>query len=158
MDFLFWLEQSSLSIWMRESSSLWAYPFVLFLHTLGLGMVAGIIIAADLAVLTFPTQISLVPLRKLSLLVWLGFFISASSGTALLIADATTKLTSPIFYIKMFFIALALGNFWILEKQILSNVDKGANSKGKFLALSSIFLWVAVITAGRWMAYLDPTK
>ena len=40
--FLLWLESTSLSVWMREEPSIWAFPFILSLHTIGLGFVAGI--------------------------------------------------------------------------------------------------------------------
>ena len=38
MDFLIRLEESGFGTWVRESPSLWAYPTVLFLHTLGLAL------------------------------------------------------------------------------------------------------------------------
>ena len=38
MSFLVWLEQTGLSVWIREAQTLWAFPFILFLHTLGLGV------------------------------------------------------------------------------------------------------------------------
>src|SRR5688572_33097708 len=41
MDLLLWLEESGLSTWLRESQSIMAFPFVLALHTLGLGLVVG---------------------------------------------------------------------------------------------------------------------
>ena len=42
-----WIEQSALSVWVRESPSLLAFPFILFLHTLGLALLAGISVALD---------------------------------------------------------------------------------------------------------------
>src|SRR5215472_12484497 len=30
-----WLEQTSFSVWIRESGSIWAYPLVLTMHTCG---------------------------------------------------------------------------------------------------------------------------
>ena len=42
MDPLFnWIETTALSIWLRESPSLWAFPFVLILHTVGLAFLVG---------------------------------------------------------------------------------------------------------------------
>ena len=35
------LEATSLSTWLRESPSLWAFPFVLILHTVGLAFFVG---------------------------------------------------------------------------------------------------------------------
>ena len=35
------VEQTALSVWVRESPSLLAFPFILYLHTLGLALLAG---------------------------------------------------------------------------------------------------------------------
>ena len=42
------VEQNALSVWVRESPSLLAFPFILYLHTLGLAMLAGINVGLDL--------------------------------------------------------------------------------------------------------------
>src|SRR5690606_3822896 len=42
------LEQTALSVWLRESPTMWGFPFVLFLHTLGLGIAAGLGVALNL--------------------------------------------------------------------------------------------------------------
>ena len=41
MDFAMWLESSAVGVWTRESPSIWAYPTVLTLHTVGLGVLVG---------------------------------------------------------------------------------------------------------------------
>src|SRR5205809_423377 len=107
MDFLVWLESTGPASWVRESSSLWAYPTVLFLHTLGMAIVAGLSTAIDLRILGLAPGVPVSPLEKLFPLIWIGFWINAFSGTLLLMADATTKFLNPVFYVKLTFIALA---------------------------------------------------
>ena len=51
MDFLVRLEQSGFSTWVRGSGSLFSYPLILFLHTVGMAMVAGINVFVDLRIL-----------------------------------------------------------------------------------------------------------
>jgi hypothetical protein len=41
MEWLTWFEYSGFGIWLRESPSMWAYPAVLTLHTIGLGVFVG---------------------------------------------------------------------------------------------------------------------
>jgi hypothetical protein len=41
MELLATLENSGFGTWLRESPSIWAYPAVLTLHTLGLGVLVG---------------------------------------------------------------------------------------------------------------------
>ena len=49
------LESNALSVWIREFPSVFGFPFILFLHTLGLAMVAGVSIAIDLVAPARPT-------------------------------------------------------------------------------------------------------
>ena len=53
--FFTWIEMSALSIWLRESPSLWAFPFVLILHTVGLAFLVGAAnVALDVRVSAWP--------------------------------------------------------------------------------------------------------
>jgi hypothetical protein len=160
MDFLLRLEQSGFGTWVREGGSLMGYPFILFMHTLGLGTLAGISGGLDLRILGFGSGIPLAPMKRLYPVMWTAFAITAASGTALLIADATTKLTSTVFYVKMVLVALALVNLQLLKKQVFR---EGADSaplppNARMLAVTSLLLWVAATTAGRLMAYLGPVS
>ena len=48
MEYLAALEGSAFSTWLRESTSIWAYPTVLTLHTVGLAVLVGANWALDL--------------------------------------------------------------------------------------------------------------
>src|SRR5678815_3610105 len=97
MDFLLRLEQSGFATWVREGGTIWGYPFILFCHTLGLGTLAGVNGSMDLRILGFAPQVPLAPLKRFFPLLWGAFALTAASGSALLVADATTKLASPVF-------------------------------------------------------------
>jgi hypothetical protein len=161
MDFLQWVEQTALATWVRESSSLWAYPTILFLHTMGMATIVGLNAGIDFRILGVAKQIPLAPMIRFYPLMWFGFLINALSGTALLIADASTKLANPVFYIKLIFIALALTNLRLLQKRVLQDplVDKKSlPGNAKLLAVTSLIFWVAATTAGRLMAYIGPVS
>lgn len=154
-----WLEQSSLAVWVREGGSIWSYPFILFTHTLGLATLAGISGSIDLRILGFATSVPLAPLKRFFPLLWTAFAITALSGIALLVADATARLTSPVFYVKMIFVALALVTMQLIKVQVLDapRADDGQlPGSARILAVASLLLWIAATTAGRLMAYLGP--
>ncbi len=157
MDFLLRIEDSGFSTWIRESKSLFAYPTILFLHAVGMGIVAGMSGALDLRVLGFARHMPLGPLEKFFRVIWIGFWINAASGFLLLIANASTKAVSGVFWIKLGFIAMAL----VVQQMMRNTVfrDPLADKKpvafnGKALALTSLALWAGAITAGRLMAYI----
>jgi hypothetical protein len=160
MDFLLWLEQSEFATWVREGGSLLGYPFILFMHTLGLGTLAGVSGSIDLRILGFAPNLPLAPMKRLFPLMWTAFAVTALSGTALLIADATTKLASPIFYVKMVFVALAIANVQLLKAQVFRDGvdDRALPANARLLAATSLLLWIAATTAGRLMAYLGPVS
>lgn len=161
MDFFVWLENSAFFTWVRESPSLLAFPTVIFLHTLGLGFLVGINIAVSLRMLGFAPQIPLAPMRKLFPLMWAGFWVNAISGTILTIQDASTKLISPVFYIKLVLIALGIVTFRFINRGVFRDPLLGKRplaTNEKFLAVASIVLWLGAITAGRLMAYLGPVS
>jgi uncharacterized oligopeptide transporter (OPT) family protein len=157
MDFLLRIEETAFSTWIRESNSIFAYPTILFLHSMGMAIVAGMSGAVDLRVLGVADRMPLAPLEKFFRVIWVGFWISAISGFLLLIAGASTKTVSGVFWIKLAFIATALIIQRVMRKKIFRDplVDKKpVPMDGRALAAASLLLWCGAITAGRLMAYI----
>lgn len=153
MEFLAWVEHLAFSTWVRESGSLVGYALILTLHTIGLGLLVGISFAIDLRLLGFASESSIAPYERYFPYLWFGFWLNAISGVVLLMADATTKMINPVFYVKMTLIALAVWNVSIIHKRMRGS-EFPVNAK--LLAWTSILLWVGATTAGRLMAYLGP--
>src|SRR5436190_6105986 len=161
MDILRTIEQSNFSQWVVGSSSVFAFPSILLLHTIGMGVVVGINAGIDLRILGLAPAVPLAPMEKFFPLLWVGFYVNAITGAILLVADATTKMTNPDFYVKMGFIALAVINLQILRKKVFRDpfVDKKPlTSDVKLLAVISIVLWLGAITSGRLLAYVGPVS
>jgi hypothetical protein len=161
MEFFASLENTGFGVWVRESSSIWAYPTILFMHTVGLGFLVGLNVAIDLRVLGFARRVPLAPMENFYVVMWTAFWINAASGTALLIADATTKMINPVFYVKLGFVALAVMNMAWLRRRVFGDaaLRGGAGMMaGRALAMVSLVLWAGAITAGRLMAYLGPVS
>jgi len=161
MNFLNTLEQMRFSVWVRESSSIWAFPTFLVVHTIGMSIVAGLSAMMSLVILGFWPKMPVKPLERLFPMIWIGFWINAATGTVLLIADAATKATNWDFYVKMAFV---FAGVWLLtktRKQIFNDpqLDKGPlPSSARGLAWASLICWFGAITAGRLLAYLGPVS
>ncbi len=152
---LAWLEGTSLATWTRTSPSLLAYPTVLTLHTVGLGIVVGASAVVDLRLLGFGRRISLPALRSLFPVIWWAFALNAATGVLLFIADATTKGKQPVFFIKLALIAVAVVDTVMVGRGIADSAEHQApSSRQRSLAILALLLWAGAITAGRLMAYL----
>lgn len=152
--FFVWLEATPLSTWLRESPSLWAFPFVLILHTVGLAFFVGANVAWDVRVLGFSMGIPLDALRRYFLVMWAGFWINAVSGVLLLIAYPTKALTNPLFYVKLALIGLGIALALRIRRGVHDvRADSDAPKPARTLAAASLACWVAVIFAGRLLAY-----
>jgi hypothetical protein len=161
MEFLRAIEQSSFSQWVTGSSSVLAFPTILLLHTIGMGVVVGINAGIDLRILGLAPALPLAPMERFFPLLWVGFWVNAFTGVILLAADATTKMTNPDFYVKMGFIALAIINLRIIRNRVFRDpfIDKKPiTSDVKILAVTSMIFWLGAITAGRLMAYVGPVS
>ena len=151
-DFFAMIENTQFSTWLRESNSIWAYPTVLTLHTIGLGLLVGANATLDLRVLGWGQAIALADLRPLFRWMWIGFWINALSGVVLLAADATTKAAAPMFLIKLGLIALGVMVMALQKREAFAPaaaVTPGARS----LAAVALTIWFVAIAAGRLMAY-----
>jgi hypothetical protein len=145
------LETSGFSAWVRESGSLWSFPGILLVHTYGMGVLVGVILAVDLSILGFVPALPLAPLQKFFPLVWVAFWLNAITGAILFAADAT-KLINVDFGIKMTFIVLAVINQRMIQKRLFGAAPSGAHAKA--LAWMSMVCWLGAITAGRLLAYV----
>lgn len=155
IDVLAWLEATALATWVRESGSLWAYPFILTMHTAGLSLLVGANAAVDLRLLGFARRMPLAPLAAMFRVMWAGFVINAVSGVMLFIADATVKGTQTIFFVKLGFIVLGVFNIVALRTRFSADAAAGlVSSRARVLASTSLVIWAGAITAGRLMAYL----
>jgi hypothetical protein len=157
MNTLIWLEQTSLSVWIRESPSLWAFPFILFLHTLGLAFLAGISVALNVWMLAFAGRWPIAPMRSFFPVMWAGFSVNLVSGLLLLVAYPAKALTNPIFYIKIAMVLLAMAQVEWVRKLMFVDADPHrtfqASTKHNALAIVSLLLWGGTILTGRLLAY-----
>lgn len=157
MDWLASLEQSAVATWVRESESIWAYPTILTLHTIGLGLLVGSHVVLSLRLLGAAPTLPVSPLLFLFRVMWIGFWLNAASGVALFIADATTFARQGIFYVKLGLILLGLGNARLLQRT-LADRPNAVSGGARSLALLALVLWAGAITAGRLMAYQIPAR
>jgi hypothetical protein len=155
--FLLWVEQNALGVWVRESPSLLALPFIVFLHTLGLALLAGISVALAVWLLMGAERARRIATRGFFRAMWLGFGINAASGVVLLVAYPAKALTNWVFYTKMVLILFALLALEATRREVFDGAQPGdaitVSRRARTLAITSLVLWVGTILTGRLLAY-----
>ncbi|MBV9746984.1 MAG: hypothetical protein JO099_24750, partial [Acidobacteriia bacterium] len=83
-------------------------------------------------------------------------WVNAVTGTALVMAGATTKLVDPTFYIKMVFIFTGVAVLQLTRKKVFRSLspDGGLPESAKPLAWAGLVCWLGAVTAGRLLAYI----
>jgi len=156
MSFLESIEQLPFSLWVSESTSKLAYPTILWLHVMGMGVVAGLSAIISLRLLGVSPKTAVQPLERLYPLIWVGFWINAATGTALLLASASKRLIDPAFYIKMVFIFAGIAVLRLTRKKVFGSLGPagGLPASARTLAWAALICWFGAVTAGRLLAYI----
>lgn len=153
--FYAWIEHTALSIWIRESLSILAFPGILTLHTLGLALLAGTQVAIDLRLLGVAPMLPIAPLERFFGVSWYAFWVSFVTGGLLVVAYPTKAFSNPLFYLKLALIALATWTAVRIRK-VLATVAAGCDAgpaPARRLAAASLLLWTGAIVSGRLLAY-----
>ena len=152
LGFCQWLEQTSLSVAIRESS--WGFPIIESVHTLGLCLF-GMAILMDLRVLRL--ALTRVPAREIAvdLAPWMtaGLVIMMVSGILVFLNTPVEYYNNIVFRIKVILLLLVAVNAAVTARLL----------RGRKTALAcsvSLALWAAIILASRMITYslLGPSE
>ena len=156
MGFLEWLQNSWVGTTVAET--LWGYPLLETMHTLGMAMLIGSLGLINLRVLGYKPELPLIDSRQLLPLAWIGFTLNAISGSLLFTSSAVEFFNSYTFRIKMTLIVLGGINAALLAQRVFKEAAAGtapaAPTAGtKWIAATSLLFWFGAICAGRLVAY-----
>lgn len=156
----FWHDVAATAVASYVREAAWAYPLLETVHMIGLGLLFGGIVALDLRILGAARDLPITRLAAHLLpWVWAGFVLNVVSGALLFASDAAEFAANSSFRVKLALIALAGLNALAFQWRVYPTApawDRDARppAAARTLAALSIALWLAVITAGRMMAYV----
>ena len=156
MAFLEWLQGTWVGLLVAES--LWGYPLLETIHSIGMAMLIGSLGLINLRVLGYKPDLPLLGTQQLLPLAWLGFTLNAISGSLLFTSDAVYFFESYTFRIKMVLIVLGGLNAALLGRRIFRDAAAGLPAtppavSTRWIALSSLVFWFGAVCAGRMVAY-----
>jgi hypothetical protein len=154
MEMLARLENTTLSIWFRESGV--AFFTSLTLHSIAMAFVIGVNFAIAFRLFRVVPEFELKPFLKFYNLYWLSVVVIFLSGCALLLAYPAKALTNPIFYIKFSLLTIGLIiSRWLQNQMQIIKKNEFSRDKYFWAAMISIFIWIGTITTGRFLAYTN---
>lgn len=148
-DFFLWLEATAPSTWVRESTSVFAFPTILSVHAIGMGLAVGVNAAIALRLLGFAAGVPSRELLRFAPVMWIGFWLNTTSGLVLLLGYPTKAFTNPVFYLKLTLIAVGMWLYVVMTRRLVSEDEPGA----RFLGAASLACWAGAVTSGRLLAY-----
>ena len=77
---LTWLESTKFAVWLGESGSVWAFPTVLTLHTMGMAVLVGASWVLDMRLLGVNRRVPLSAYRWVFPVVAIGLLVSVVTG------------------------------------------------------------------------------
>ena len=154
--FFQWLQDQSISTWIATDETIWSFPLILFLHSVGMGLTAGVMFMICLRLVGVGRPLPVSSMRMLFKIFWAGFVLNAVTGSLLFAAHATITGNQPIYYAKLTLIAIGVVLAVPIEKFVQSDASDGSiPSAVRGLAAIALAVWVGVITTGRFIAYLQ---
>jgi len=145
------------------TASKWWWAFMMDLHFVGLVLVIGTIGILDLRILGFAKQIPIAPLHKLLPLAMAGFGLNLVTGVLAFTGMGAYYTYDWAFWFKIFAILLLglnVAAFYLtgaFHSVVILGPGEDAPPFAKFVAASSLFLWFAVITLGRYIQSFSDT-
>jgi hypothetical protein len=133
------IEQSALSVWMREDE--YAYFIALIFHAFGMALLVGGGIVICLRALGIGKSAALERFRGFLPVMWIGAVTAIASGVLLLAAYPAKAFTNPLFFVKL---------ACLLTAALLMRSALGGNRK---LAALALLLWLAGVAAGKLLLH-----
>jgi hypothetical protein len=140
----------------------WVIPAIQTVHIIAVATVITSILMVDLRLMGVAARnqpIAAVANRYLPP-VWYALPVLLATGTALIIAEPSRALQNWVFILKMCLLLLAAGV--TLACQIPLRKDAGywdesqaRRRQVRLMGLLSLPLWIAILFAGRWIAYVQ---
>lgn len=152
-DLLAAMEQTGVSVWMREG--IYAYFVALIFHAWGMALLVGGGIVISLRVLGVAGGAPLQKFRGFLPVMWLGAVLAVPSGVLLLAAYPAKALTNPVFPLKLACLIAAALLVRRLARHAFAAAarDEPLPPRSRTAAAAALLLWLAVVATGKLLLY-----
>jgi hypothetical protein len=155
-----WLAATPLSMHIKTVE--WIIPAVQTIHILSISIVmsaAAMVHLRILGVMSRGQPLAAIAHRFVPWIWWTLVVLLLSGGT-LIVGEPGRSLLNPVFILKMSMLAAVLALTLLFQRGLRHNKRFWESSSarrigGQLIAAASLVLWVGIVFAGRWIAYVD---
>jgi uncharacterized membrane protein SirB2 len=157
-DFCVWLDQT----WPSQiiQSRAWVVPTVQSIHILAFALVVASALMINLrltGVFARDQSLDRIAARFLPF-IWWPMLVLLATGAIMIVGEPARALKNPVFQLKIVLVIAAVVVTCIFQRMRrnpgLGDPARGARSAARLVAFVSMALWVSIIFAGRWIAYV----
>jgi hypothetical protein len=159
ISFLIWLQ--NLEPFSDLRSSAYVYPVVLALHLCAISLFGAMIVATDLRLLGWALRYGSIA-DVIGRLRWpkrIGFLFAATCGFLLFSSKAEEYYYNPFFRIKILLFMLVALHALVFRNSVYRDAGRERASEppahAKLAAGLSLFLWLGILCAGRYIGYVE---
>jgi hypothetical protein len=153
--FCSWLESTPLSQTLQTED--WIVPAVQTLHILSIGLVLAAVLMLNLRLLNLACRdqpVTRIAARFLPV-VWWTLPVLLVTGLLMIVAEPARSLENSAFQLKMVLLLSIVTLTFAVQKRIDTNRWSASSRLWHTgFPLLSLLLWVGVVFAGRWIAYV----
>ena len=160
LEFCKWLAQTPLSILFQSVS--WVVPSVQTVHILCVAIVVTRCAMLDLRLIKGSRGGATVAQATRDAMPWIwgALAVLAATGTVLIIAEPARELTNAAFWLKMSLLVVGIALAALVQRGIGQREDfwdmqAGSRLAARCIGAVSLLLWVSVLSAGRWIGYVQ---
>jgi len=155
-DFLVTLENTRVSIFIRETDSFLGFPTILTTHAFAYCFIMATNMIVCLRMLGFAKSIPFKPLRRLFPVMWIGLVLTTITGGLLVMAAAEKRVPNPILWVKMVLIAVATPMMWKFQMKVFDDPavnESNIPASARTMAVWQLVLWMLIMISGRLIPY-----
>jgi hypothetical protein len=159
VSFCDWIDRTPLSQAIQSAN--WVVPTVQTIHILGIAAIMSSILMVDLRLLGIlgrDQSLARVSTRFRPV-IWWTLPILFASGLVLIIGEPLRSLGNSVFQLKMLLLIAAMAVTLAYQvplgrDQSFWDLKGGRRTGARIIAVMSLLLWVGIVFAGRWIAYI----
>jgi cytochrome bd-type quinol oxidase subunit 2 len=149
-----WLSATPLSQIIQITS--WAIPAIQTVHLLCLSLLfaSALVFSLRIAGLGLASEPLHTLAARFTRAIWWLLLMLVLSGGLLILAEPGRTITNPVFYAKMVMLALVVAiTLWL--SAVARRQFERPSGLHAFTALVGMLLWVGIMFAGRFIAYVE---